>query len=219
MPKAMIFDLDGTIIKLTLPLEAMRSEAKRFYIEKGLPPDLLEPADGISSSTAKAKEFFLSNGTSEAEWKSMQDELDVLMASYERSSAKDVSLIKGALETVQYIKSKGIRTAVLTNNSRHAMDIILERIPLDRYFEKIQTRHESPSPKPQPDGLLHITELLGLHPSEVVYVGDALIDGVAAHRAGIEFWGVASGETPAEVLEDLGAKYVMQSINEIDSLL
>ena len=75
MPKALIFDLDGTIIKLTLPLEAMRTEAKRYYIERGMPPELLEPADGISSSTAKAKDFFLANGTYEMKWQLMQDEL------------------------------------------------------------------------------------------------------------------------------------------------
>ncbi len=219
MPKALIFDLDGTIIKLTLPLEAMRSEAKRYYIEKGMPPELFEAADGISSSTAKAKDFFLTNGTSEFEWQVMQDELDELMSAFERSSAEDVVLIEGAIETVSAITSKGIRTAVLTNNSRPAMDIILKRIPLDRYFELIHTRHESPSPKPYPDGLLHITSKLGLSPDEVVYVGDAMIDVVAAIRAGIEFWGVASGETPHETLREAGAKVVLSSISELIDIL
>lgn len=219
MPKALIFDLDGTIIKLTLPLEAMRAEAKRYYIQKGLPPEMFEKADGISSSTAKAKDFFLSNGTSAREWQIMQEELDDLMSAHELSSAADVIPIDGAIETVEYITSKGFRTAVLTNNSRPAMDIILKKIPLDRYFELIHTRHESPSPKPYPDGLLHLTYKLGLKPSDVVYVGDAMIDGVAATRAGIEFWGVASGETPPRVLKDSGASKVLSSISDLESVL
>lgn len=219
MPKALIFDLDGTIIKLTLPLEAMRSEAKRYYIDKGMPPELFEPADGISSSTAKAKDFFLTNGTSELEWQMMQDELDDLMSAFERSSAEDVVLIDGAIETVSAIASKGLRIAVLTNNSRPAMDIILKKIPLDKYFELIHTRHESPSPKPYPDGLLHIINKLGLSPDEVVYVGDAMIDGVAATRAGIEFWGVASGETTQDTLKEAGAKIVLTSITELNDII
>ena len=219
IPKALIFDLDGTIIKLTLPLEAMRSETKRYYIEKGMPAQIFEAADGISSSTAKAKDFFLDSGTSEREWEIMQIELDDLMSAFERSSAEEVTLIDGALETIHSILAKGFRTAVLTNNSRPAMDIILKKIPLDKYFELIHTRHESPSPKPYPDGLLHLTNKLGLHRDEVVYVGDAMIDGVAAARAGIEFWGISSGETDSETLKTSGAKVVFRSIIEIDTML
>jgi len=219
MFKAVIFDLDGTIIQLELPLERMREDAKNFYIGEGLPPELLEPADGISSSTAKAKDYFLNNGMPHNEWDVMQQEIDVLMSRHETSSAKDVSLLDGALESIQAIKSMGIRTAVLTNNSRHATDIILKQVPLEDYFEIIQTRHESPSPKPYPDGLLHIVERLGINVNEAVYVGDAMIDGVASTRAGMPFWGVATGETKSHDLKSVGAERVLSSLREIPFLL
>jgi HAD superfamily hydrolase (TIGR01509 family) len=219
MPRVMIFDLDGTIIKLTLPLEAMRSETKLFYTIKGYPADMFDQADGISSSTEKAKKYFLRKGTSLEQWHEMEREIDILNEAYELSSAKDVVLIDGALETVKDVTAMGIRTAVLTNNSRPAMDIILGKYPLKDYFELIHTRHESPSPKPYPDGLLYILELMGVEPSEAVYVGDAMIDGVAASRAGVEFWGVASGETDSEVLRSSGARYVFSHISEIRDLL
>ena len=62
MLKALVFDMDGTITHLTLPLEAMRSDTTKYFISKGLPPELLEPADGISSTTGKARDYFLNNG-------------------------------------------------------------------------------------------------------------------------------------------------------------
>jgi len=55
--KALVFDMDGTITELALPLEAMRADTKEYYIAKGLPAEILEPADGISSSTAKARDY------------------------------------------------------------------------------------------------------------------------------------------------------------------
>ncbi|MDF1540937.1 MAG: HAD family hydrolase [Candidatus Thorarchaeota archaeon] len=219
MFKAVIFDLDGTIIQLDLPLERMRDDAKNYYINEGLPPELLEPADGISSSTAKAKEHFLTNGLSQEEWDVMQQELDVLMSKHEKTSAKHAHLMDGVLESVQAIKSMGIRTAILTNNSRHATDIILKQLPLEELFEVIQTRHESPTPKPYPDGLIHIIEKLGIKVDEAVYVGDAVIDGVASSRAGMHFWGVSTGETKAQDLESAGAERVLASLREIPSLL
>jgi phosphoglycolate phosphatase len=56
---------------------------------------------------------------------------------------------------------------------------------------------------------------LGVTPNEMVYVGDALIDVTAARRAGIEFWGVATGETPADVLRNAGASIVFQSLDGV----
>lgn len=217
--RAIIFDLDGTITQLELPLELMRSDAKQYYISKGLPANLLESADGISSSTAKAKDYFLSNGVSLQDWDILQEELDKLMSQHETSSAQSVNLMDRALETVSEVRSLGIKTAVLTNNSRDAMDIILRQVPLEQYFEIIQTRHESPSPKPYPDGLIHLAQLLSVDVSEAVYVGDAVIDGVAAARAGMEFWGVTTGETNCQKLLSVGASVVVSSIYDIKDLV
>jgi len=215
MLKALVFDMDGTITVLALPLEAMRNDTKEYYISRGLPSEILEPADGISSSTAKAREYFLSNGLSHDEWLEMELDVDVILNDLEGSTAGDAVELPGALDVVRKVREMGLRTAILTNNGRSSVDMIMKQIPLSNYFDIIQTRHESPRPKPYPDGLLKIVSELKLSPGEVVYVGDAMIDGVAATRACIEFWGVATGETPREVLVESGASRVFESLDEI----
>ncbi len=212
MLKALVFDMDGTITKLTLPLEAMRQDTKDYYVERGFPSELLEPADGISSSTAKAKEYFLSNGLQLSEWEKMEAEVDQILSQHEGFAAANAVLIEGTLDIIGEIRHSGIFTAILTNNGRLAVNKIMEQLPLVDYFDIIQTRHESPQPKPYPDGLLKLAVELGITPNEMVYVGDALIDATAARRAGIEFWGVATGETPADVLRDAGASIVFRSL-------
>ncbi len=215
MLKCIVFDLDGTITKLKLPLEAMRNDTKAYFLGKGLPPELLEPADGISSSTAKAKDYFLSVGVPIRDWNAMESEIDIVLSKHEDHSAEEVTLIENALETVKHLRSLGLRTAILTNNGRRAVDIILDKTSLRDYFDIINTRHESPNPKPAPDGILRIVELLGMKTSEVVYVGDALIDGTAATRAGVEFWGVTTGETTEEGLLKAGASIVVDRISKL----
>ena len=215
MLKALVFDMDGTITHLTLPLEAMRQDTKAFYVSKGLPSDLFEPADGISSSTGKARDYFLNNGFSQEEWDSMEAEVDVILSQHEGFAAATATLIEGSLDIVQKLRDAGFKLAILTNNGRPALDKIMTQIPLRENFDYIQTRHESPKPKPFPDGLLKVARELGVDPSEVVYVGDALIDGTAASRAGIEFWGVSTGETSAEALYDAGASKVFPSLTGV----
>ncbi len=215
MLKALIFDMDGTITELSLPLEAMRQDTKDYYIANGLPAHLLEPADGISSSTAKAKEYFMNNGYDLARWNYMEEEVDEILSKHEGFAAESARLLNGTLEVVRKLRQNGYLTAILTNNGRSSVEKIMEQIPLGEYFDVIQTRHESPQPKPHPDGLLKIISELGMQKSEVVYIGDALIDATAAKRAGIDFWGVATGETPREVLEQAGASKVFHSLEEI----
>jgi len=211
----MVFDMDGTITKLTLPLEAMRQDTKNFYVERGFPAEMLEDADGISSSTAKAKEYFLSNGMQLSEWERIEAEVDYILSQHEGFAAANAVLIEGTLDIVSEIRHFGIFTAILTNNGRLAVDKIMQQLPLAEYFDIIQTRHESPQPKPYPDGLLKLGLQLGVTPDEMVYVGDALIDATAAKRAGIEFWGVATGETPADVLRDAGASIVFHTLEGV----
>ncbi|MFW9768378.1 MAG: HAD family hydrolase [Candidatus Thorarchaeota archaeon] len=220
MIKALVFDMDGTITVLKLPLEAMRQDTKNFYIAKGYPLDGFEECDGISSSTGKAREYFLSNGVSEDEWQQMESEIDVILSQHEGFAAANAVPIKGALEIVQKVRDAGMKTAILTNNGRPALDKIIEQLPLNEYFDLIFTRHETPKPKPFPDGLLSVASELGVEKNEVVYIGDALIDGTAASRAGIEFWGVETGETSAEILYEAGASRVFSSLSEVlDAIL
>ncbi|MGY5863930.1 MAG: HAD family hydrolase [Candidatus Thorarchaeota archaeon] len=215
MLKALVFDMDGTITVLKLPLEAMRNDTKEYYISKGYPPEQFEESDGISSSTGKARNYFLSNGISEDEWNRMESEMDVILSDHEGFAAANAMPLQGALELVQNIRDAGFKTAILTNNGRPALDKILKQLPLDDYFDLIFTRHETPKPKPFPDGLLKIATALGVTKDEVIYVGDALIDGTAAKRAGIEFWGVATGETSTDKLYEAGASKVFASLSEI----
>jgi phosphoglycolate phosphatase len=211
--KALIFDMDGTITKLTLPLEAMRQDTKDYYVKRGFPVELFQPEDGISSSTAKAREYFLSKGLQLSEWERMEDEVDEILSQHEGFAAANAVLIEGSLDIVREIRNAGLLTAILTNNGRASVDKIMQQIPLSEYFDLIQTRHESPQPKPYPDGLLKIASQLGVNLDEIVYVGDALIDAAAAKRAGIEFWGVATGETSVSVLRDAGASIVCESLD------
>ena len=215
MLKAVVFDLDGTLTVLNLPLDAMRKDTKTYFISKGVPTELFEPADGISSSTTKAREYFLSIGISPARWKKYESEMDTILDKHEASATKQVILMEDTVEAINGIKDLGLKTAILTNNGRVSVNAILEQTELGDLFDIIQTRHESPRAKPFPDGLLKIVARLDVERNEAIYVGDAGIDAVAAKRAGIEFWGVTTGEIDRESLLRAGALMTLESLSRV----
>jgi len=213
--RAVVFDLDGTLTVLTVPLEEMRRDTKQFLFSKGLPKELVDQSDGISSSIFKAKAYFLSKGMTLPEWNQIEKHIESVLSQYEAMAAHDVRPIDGALDAVRELKARGLKTAILTNNGRQAVDIVLRIIPMESLFDVIQTRNESPTPKPFPEGLTTIVSKLGVKLTEAIYVGDASIDAVAASRAGIEFWGVTTGETGSQTLLSGGAKLVAKSLHEM----
>jgi phosphoglycolate phosphatase-like HAD superfamily hydrolase len=200
---------------LTVPLDAMRRETKEYLYDNGLPRELLDSSDGISSSIFKAKSYFLSHGMIPAQWQQLGEYIESMLSDYEAGAARDVRPIEGALDAVRVLRSKGLKTAILTNNGRQAVDIVLDIIPMASLFDVIQTRNESPTPKPFPDGLMAIISKLGVKLAEAIYIGDATIDAVAATRAGVAFWGVTTGQTSKETLLSCGAELVAGSLNEI----
>lgn len=215
MLKAVVFDLDGTLTVLNLPLEAMRRDTKAYFISKGAPTELFEPADGISSSTTKARDYFLSRGISSDRWKKYESEMDAILDKHEASATKQVILMEDTIAVINGLKDLGLKTAILTNNGRGSVNTILEQTKLGGLFDIIQTRHESPRAKPFPDGLLKIVARLDVERNESIYVGDAGIDAVAAERAGIEFWGVTTGETNHESLRRSGASLTLDSLSHV----
>jgi len=60
----------------------------------------------------------------------------------------------------------------------------------------VVTALDVPNPKPAPDCLQHIFEAFEVAPSEVLYIGDSLLDQQAARTAGTQF--VAFGNRDLE---------------------
>lgn len=75
--------------------------------------------------------------------------------------------------------------AVATGASRRAAEIILGQTRLRGYFSVLVGGDEVPTPKPSPAGILLACRRLGVTPHEVVYVGDAPSDILAARHAGV----------------------------------
>lgn len=73
--------------------------------------------------------------------------------------------------------------------------------------------------KPAPDSVLHVIELLGANRSKTVYCGDSDVDIQTAKNALISSIGVTWGFRDRGLLESEGANYIVDSPNELISLL
>lgn len=208
MLKAVLFDLDGTIIDseplhTAVVLRILRDRSIR------LEPSDLDRYIGISSSVMwrEIREVY---GFPESvdELKSLQYELNVGMLEESGSI-----LIPGVLDLLQELRSQGIRTAVASSSARDYIETALARYELAAYFDAVVSGEEVPRGKPRPDVFLRAAELLGAEPGSCVVLEDSDNGLTAAREAGIRSVGFRN---PNSGMQNLSfADRIVDDIREI----
>ena len=106
---------------------------------------------------------------------------------YERDIFPMIHLEPGLHACLESLSARGLRLAVFTNRGSNGMGVVLDSFNLRPYFDPVMTVTDVQA-KPAPDGLLRIAERWERPPEDLVFVGDSLLDALAAEAAGVCFW-------------------------------
>jgi phosphoglycolate phosphatase len=184
--RALIFDLDGTLIdsKLDLALAVNRTlehmgrrplEHARIYGYVG---------DGAPMLVRRA----LGQGASEAE---VQRGLDYFLSYYRAHMLDNTVTYPGVREGLELLKDR--RMAVLTNKPVRFSQAILDGLGIARCFRYVYGGNSFPTKKPDPEGVYHLLRDLGVGPREAMMVGDSEVDVRTARNAGTWVCAVSYG--------------------------
>jgi HAD superfamily hydrolase (TIGR01509 family) len=102
---------------------------------------------------------------------------------FEHEATLKARLKKGIPEFLDYLEQRGIKRALVTNNSRKNVDYLLDKFQLR--FDSVLTR-ESGLWKPSGRPFTFVMERLRLRQDECCVIGDSLFDIQAAEDAGID---------------------------------
>lgn len=175
-PRAVVFDLDHTLVRSPLDLRAMARDLLAYVRDRGvaLPPRETRWSAPELARVVREEAPSLENGF----WE--------IALSHERGALLEAELEPGALDSLRAVRALGFRTAVWTNNDGAASRQVLEQFALAPHLDLIVTRQEVRHLKPDPDGLrviaLHWPDL-----GDLFVVGDSWADGQAAQAGGVPF--------------------------------
>lgn len=170
--RAIIFDLDGTLVDSRLDFAAMRREL-------GAPPDigLLEYIEALASKGAQAEAM-------------------EVVHRHEIAGALAAEWMPTAEETLHGLHQQGTPIAIVTRNSRHAARLTMKRLGMPTIPLKAR---EDAAPKPDPEALLAVAAQWRIAPAHCAYIGDFRYDIQAAERAGmLPILYQPTGEVPHE---------------------
>jgi phosphoglycolate phosphatase len=110
----------------------------------------------------------------------------------------------GATELLRALRARGLFTAVLSNKQDAAV-----RALCAHYFPDLLDMATGPTAerrtKPAPDGVIYISETLGVQMNEILYVGDSETDVQTGRNAGVKTAAALWGFRDRETLETAGA--------------
>jgi pyrophosphatase PpaX len=90
------------------------------------------------------------------------------------------------IETLEILKSKGKKLAVVTSRRRISLERILDLTDTARYFDVLVTPEDTTRHKPDAEPALKAMSLLGANKNSTVFTGDALYDICSGASAGID---------------------------------
>ncbi len=199
MLKAVLFDFDGVVVQ-------SESLHMRTFME------LLAPY-GVKVSVGRWYREFAGTGSRSIFERLVKEygigaDVDELVERrkklYEsRVRAGELKLMPGVREFLESLRSRGIRTAVVSGSHRTNVGAALEYFRLGNLFDAIVSGDEVQSRKPDPGPFLYAAGKLGISPDECLVIEDSVAGCESARRAGMKLVVMESPATGAVGKHDM----------------
>jgi N-acetyl-D-muramate 6-phosphate phosphatase len=193
--RAVLFDLDGTLLDTAHDLAQALNELRR---QEGLAALPFERIRNFVSHGSSALVRIAFPQASEPQFLALRDRL---LEIYRAALAVHTVPFEGMLELLARLEQEGLAWGVVTNKPAFLTEPLLEQLALRRRAGVIVSGDTLAERKPHPSPLLHAARELGVSPAASVYVGDAERDVLAARAAGMRavvacFGYIGPEETP-----------------------
>jgi phosphoglycolate phosphatase len=217
MPKAVVFDLDGTLVDSAPDIRAAINKLLGEEGRRTLALDEVTGMIGDGATKLVERAFGATGGRPKAE--SAARLTARFLAFYDGHATDTTRPYPGVPETLALLREQRWSLGICTNKPEQATREVLCGLGLARHFGVVVGGDSIAGVrKPDPRLLLAVVEGLGAAPAEAVMVGDNANDVLAARAAGVPVIVRAGGYTRVPTSE-LGADVVIEAFAELPAAL
>jgi len=217
--KAVLIDLDGTMLDTVLDLHAAANamlrelgrpevsiEAIRTYVGRGIPvlvkrclAGRLDAADDPAPPP--------------------EDALTAFRRHYAEGNGRQSTVYPGVLEGLAALTAKGLRLACITNKAEAFTGPLLERTGLAGRFDVVMSGDTLPRSKPDPMQLIWVCGRFDVKPRDILFIGDSINDFKAARAAGCPVFLVPYGYNEGHDVRNLECDAIVATLFEAAKII
>lgn len=201
--KGIIFDFDGTLAD-SLPVcilafqKALEKITGQLITEKEIKKHFGKSEEGIVA--ALAPEHY-------------DKALSAYIEEYRDNHHLCPDLFDGMIDILDKLREEGYKLALITGKGKKTIDIALEYMNLEEYFEYVEHGHPEKSIKAE--SMIKISKCWGISPSEIAYIGDQPTDIIDSKKAGVKAIAVSWAKTSNHSeLEKHEPDFIFSDIND-----
>jgi phosphoglycolate phosphatase len=207
MIKAVIFDLDGTLVDA---YQTIADTMNYVLKELGLPQ---QDCETVRRRVGRGIRVLVSSFVPQGQ---VERAVDLYMKKHEEILLDKTTLMPGAKDTLESLKAKGIRMGLVSNKDGRFVRRITKHLGIDDFFEGVICSDEAGKMKPDPACLNILMAKFGVTPDQTLYVGDSTIDILTGKNAGVRVIAIPTG---SDTKSDLIASGPHRIINKLPELL
>ncbi len=220
----LVFDMDGVLVNVSESYRESIRETVKLFTGQDISKDLIQEyknAGGWNNDWALSQKIVADLGR--------EVDYATIVAEFQKIFFGDNGT-PGLILRERWLPGDGLlgrlcarfQLSIFTGRNQAEAAVTLHRFAHDYTFSPIITDDDVKNSKPAPDGLFLIMER---NPGRKIwYIGDTVDDARASRAANVPFIGIAGSENPkreelVELLKSEGAIAVLESINELESVL
>ena len=184
MLRALLFDLDGTLIDTAPEIAHALNRTLQWLGRPAVDPERVRGwiGDGARALLDKA----LGERSSDTTWEHFSYE-------YAAACGQASRLYPGTREMLERMSARGVKLAVLTNKEARFAHKLLTLHDITGHFDLLVAGDSLAVRKPDPAVVAYALDALQVGPSEAAFVGDSVTDVRTARAAGVRAWVVTHG--------------------------
>ena len=206
-----IFDLDGTLLDTLADLAAAVNYALRQH---GMPEHTIDDVRRfVGNGVRKLMERAIPDGEKNPDFEAT---FATFREYYMHHSLDNTRPYPGIIETLEALKAKGCRLAVVSNKMMAATKELCQHFFADTIEVAIgENEAAGIRKKPAPDTVFEALRQLGEEKDSAVYVGDSDVDLETANNSGLPCISVLWGFRDRDFLKQHGAKTFISAPSEL----